>query len=98
MSSRLSWLAVGAVLGTLASISTSFIATAQADDSSWQCYVVDRFPDTQAAADWRGAKNYTTALNTIAPNAATGTILNGDYPASNWGNQTGNAPILCVKQ
>lgn len=57
--------------------------------SYWGCYVVDRFPDVQAAADWPEAREITTGLNKVAAHVATGTILalhpkeshHGAYPS-----------------
>lgn len=76
----------------------SILPAAHADAGGWQCYVVDRFPDMKAAAEWKGAVNYTTAMNQVAPNSPAGTVLMATYPVSSMGGtQVGGAPIVCSK-
>ena len=87
-----------AVTFALGALAQSLVPRANAGDGGWQCYVVDRFPDMKEAAAWKGAVNYTTALNQVAANAAAGTVLNANYPVSSMGGtQVGGAPVLCVK-
>ncbi len=66
--------------------------------SAWQCYVVDRLDDPKEAAAWRGAEVTSAGLNVIAPNVATGTLLEVKYPtkASVMSNQ-GDVALICVK-
>ncbi len=90
---------IGAALFALGALATSLMPTARAGDGGWQCYVVDRMPDMKAAAEWKGAVNYTTGLNQVAAGAPAGTVLNANYPTSGgmYGTSGSGAPILCVK-
>ena len=75
----------------------SLISEAQAVDGAWACYVVDKFPNLEKAAEWRGAIDYADALSRLAPNAPEGKILVGTYPVGGLAAGQGGAPILCVK-
>ena len=97
MTEKILLLLAGAAIALGATLAQHLVSEAHADPGAWQCYVVDRFPDMQAAAGWKGAVKYTEALNLVAAGAPTGTILTTEYPASGQ-TQTGNPPILCVKQ
>lgn len=67
------------------------------EGGAWQCYVVDRFPKMDKAAEWTGAVNYTDALNRLAPHAEKGELLVATYPVGGMGAGQGGAPLLCVK-
>ena len=72
--------------------------SAEATDSPWICYVADRFPNAQKASEWKGARRATEAMNAIAPNAASNTIITYNHPmAIGMGSQVA-APMICVKQ
>jgi len=69
----------------------------------WSCYVVDRFPDMKAAAEWKGAVQAAEGLNTIAAGTAAGTLLSLNYPTGSTAGavlmnaQKGTVDVLCVK-
>jgi hypothetical protein len=96
------WMKIGAgavVMFGLGMFAQKLVPQAQAGAGLWQCYVVDRFPDMKAAAEWKGAVNYTTALNQVAPATTAGTVMMATYPVSAMGgSQVGGAPIVCVKE
>ena len=83
---------MGIVIGCGASaVTPTAVSWAQPKPGAWGCYVVDRFPDVKAAAEWSGSVNVKQGLDQVAPNAAPGTILTitpkpGGYP-----------DVVCVK-
>lgn len=74
------------------------VPEARAQSGQWTCYVVDKFPKLDKAREWEGARNYSDALNQVAPHVESGRILVGTYPVGGFGAGQGGAPILCVKQ
>jgi uncharacterized membrane protein len=87
----------GAAIALGATLAHHLVTEARADAGQWRCYVVDRFPNQADAAAWNGANKHTLALNAIAPSAPAGTIVTSSFPIPGQ-MQTGNAPVLCVKQ
>lgn len=89
------------VLGLLAGLTVAdHLPRAHAGSGAWQCYVVDRLPDTKEAASWRGAKSTTEGLNAIAPGAAAGTVLSIQFPtaAAGFSGTQSDVALLCVKE
>ncbi|MFH1469264.1 MAG: hypothetical protein ABIO70_33070 [Pseudomonadota bacterium] len=97
MHERALMMLTGAAIALGAVLAHHLVTEAHADAGQWQCYVVDRFPDKEGAAAWNGANKHTLALNAVAPDAPTGTIVTSSFPIAGQ-LQTGNAPILCVKR
>ncbi|MFZ5476145.1 MAG: hypothetical protein ACOZNI_05165 [Myxococcota bacterium] len=87
------------VIGLLAGYVFAGQNSARAAGGGWQCYVVDRLPDTKAAMDWKGAKNATDGLNAVSPGSAAGTILTVQYPTSGsgWSGTQSDVGLICVK-
>jgi hypothetical protein len=59
-------------------------------NGAWRCFVIDRFPDVQDAADWKGARNMTDGMNQVATNAAAGTVISAYW-------NSGTSSVVCVK-
>jgi hypothetical protein len=82
----------GMVLGCgAAAVSPIARGWAQQVPGRWDCFVVDQFPDVDAARSWSGAANITAGLNRVATHVAAGTVLSvapkgGSYPS-----------VACVK-
>ena len=82
----------GMILGCgAASVAPMARSWAQQPAGPWHCFVVDRFPDVEDARTWPGAANISAGLNKVAPQIASGTILNLT-PKSG-----GAASVACVK-
>ncbi len=76
----------------------------RAGDGSWTCYVSDRFPDMEDAANWKGSVQVAAGLNKVASHVPAGAILVLELPVrkSGWGNMGGSysegAPsVVCIK-
>jgi len=77
-------------LTVAAPIATSY-AQSNGSGGTWDCFVVDRLPDVQAARSWGPAADITNGLNRAAPDAAKGTMLAVNAKGS------GAASVTCVK-
>jgi|GEM_PF-1781471 len=81
-----------------------FAGTTEAEaGGGWACYVTDRFPDMDKAAEWKGAVKMTEGLDQVAAHVASGTAMVLELPVvKGWGSYGGNsqgAPsVLCIKQ
>jgi hypothetical protein len=87
-------LLVGIALGCGASAVAPVAKSWAQPQGHWSCYVVDRFPDVQEAADWDGAANITKGLNKVATQVAPGTILALAPESSSQGSYPS---VACVK-
>jgi hypothetical protein len=61
-----------------------------APTAGWRCYVIDRFPDVQDAADWSGAAKVTQGMNQVAPATPAGTVITAYW-------SSGTSSVVCVK-
>ena len=62
---------------------------AQPQPGNWTCFVIDRFPDASAAANWSGAQDVTRGLNQVARHVPPGAVI---APQINPGTS-----LVCVK-
>ncbi len=63
--------------------------------TEWTCFVVDRLPDVEAAARWRGARKMTESMNLVAPNAPAGSTVAVGLPTFfSWTT----TPVVYVKK
>lgn len=63
--------------------------------SEWTCYVVDRLPNLEVAARWKGARKMTESMNLVAPNAPAGSTVAVGLPTFfSWTT----TPVVCVKK
>ncbi|MCO4773493.1 MAG: hypothetical protein KDA24_25900 [Deltaproteobacteria bacterium] len=80
-----------------------FAGTSEAEaDGGWNCYVTDRFPDMDKAAEWKGSIKMAEGLDQVAAHVPSGTMMVLELPVvKGWGGYGGNsqgAPsVLCVK-
>ena len=89
-----------AVVGVLCLVALS-PAESQAEDGAWTCYVADRLPDAEGAADWGGSKKLAEGLNKIASHVSSGEILVLEVPikkSPGFGDGSSGSPsVICVK-
>jgi hypothetical protein len=67
---------VGVAFGCGAAVVAPVVVShAQPHAGSWDCFVVDRLPDLNAARSWKGAAGITAGLNEAAPGVVAGTMI-----------------------
>ena len=94
---------LGALVAFGAVFAVQFVPESQAGDSAWTCYVADRFPDMDKAAEWAGSIEVAEGLNQVASHTPAGEILILELPVvKGWGIMGGGggsgAPsVVCVK-
>ena len=76
----------GIVIGCAAAAVAPTATSWAQPQGKWGCFVVDRFPDVQAAHSWEGATNITQGLNQVAAHVPSGATLSltpksGGYPS-----------------
>jgi len=102
--SALPFLAGAAIAGAAAVGYFAGTSEVQADASTWDCYVTDRFPDMDDARSWKGSVKVAEGLNMVASHVPAGEILVVELPVvkgNAWGGYGGSqgAPsVLCVKK
>ncbi len=76
------------------------IPESRAGTGQWTCYVADRFPDMNEAAEWKGSKKITDGLNQVASDAPAGELLVLELSVSKaFASGSSGAPsVLCVKK
>jgi len=96
--------AVGLLVAGSLALAVHLVPEGQADDGTWACYVADRFPDMDEAAEWKGSIRVAQGLNKVASHAPTGQILVLELPVTRgWGvigggGGQGAPSVVCVKR
>ena len=93
----------GLALAALVFAGIQLVPESSAGDGGWTCYVVDRFPDMDDAANWKGSVKITDGLNKVASHVPSGEMLVLELPVTKGptfgGSSSEGAPsVLCVKR
>ena len=94
---------LGALVAAAAAFALQTVPESHADDGQWVCYVADRFPEMDKAAEWKGSLKVSEGLNQVASHVQKGQILVLELPVKKgWGMMGGGgdagAPsVVCVK-
>lgn len=71
-------------------------ATAE-ESGEWKCYIGDRFPDMEDAAEWHGSRKMAEGLNQTATHAPRGEIVLVPYHSKLGMSPAMGTPLVCIK-